>query len=104
QQMKTRVSGAEAQPLAGGLLAVKQLKLEIFAANGKPEMIIEAPECVYDMVGGVANSAGTLQVRTSDGKFHVEGDGFMFRQTNSFLTISNNVRTVIENSENKTTP
>ena len=30
QQMKSRLSGAEAQPLPGGLLVIKQLKLETF--------------------------------------------------------------------------
>jgi hypothetical protein len=44
----------------------------------------------------VANSPGHLQVQTGDGKFRVEGDGFLWRQSDSFLTISNNVRTVVE--------
>ena len=33
QQMKSRLSGAEAQPQAGGLLVIKQLKLETFNAE-----------------------------------------------------------------------
>ena len=37
QQMKSRLSGAEAQPEPGGLLVIKQLKLETFNPNGKPE-------------------------------------------------------------------
>jgi len=37
--MKSRLAGAEAQPLAGGLLLIKQLKLEMFDTNGVPEMI-----------------------------------------------------------------
>jgi hypothetical protein len=36
-------------------------------------------------------------LQNGDGKFVVEGEGFLWRQTNSFLTISNNVRTRIEN-------
>ena len=98
QQMKSRLSGAEAQPQAGGLLVIKQLNLETFDANGKPEMIVNAPECVYDTFNRVANSPGHLVAQTGDGKFHVEGDGFLWRQNDSFLTISNNVHTVIENT------
>jgi hypothetical protein len=46
----------------------------------------------------MANSPGHLQLQAGDGKFHVEGEGFLWRQNDSFLTISNNVRTVIENA------
>lgn len=55
-----------------------------------------APECIYDTFKSAANSPGHLQVWTGDGRFRVEGDGFLWRQSESFLTISNNVRTVIE--------
>lgn len=98
QQMKSRLSGAEALPQAGGLLIVHQLKLETFNEDGKPEMIVNAPECVYDTFNHAARSPGHLQAQTGDGKFRVEGDGFLWRQNDYFLTISNNVRTVIENS------
>jgi hypothetical protein len=96
QQMKSRLSGAEAQPQAGGLLAIKRLKLETFNVDGKPEIIVAAPECVYDTFNHTASSPGPLQLRTGDGKIHVEGDGFLWRQNDSSLTISNHVRTVIE--------
>ena len=38
------------------------------------------------------------KLQTGDGKFRVEGDGFLWRQNDSFLTISNHVHTVIENT------
>ena len=97
-QVKTRLSGGEAQPLAGGLLLVRQLKLENFSESGKLDSVVEAPECLYDRLNLTASSSGHIQLRTGDGKFRVDGDGFLFNQTNSFLTISNNVRTVIENA------
>jgi hypothetical protein len=96
QQMKSRLSGAEAQPQAGGLLVIRQLKLETFNVNGRPEMIVKAPECVYDTFNRTANSAGHLQLRSGDGKIQTEGDGFLWRQNDSFLTISNHFHAVIE--------
>jgi hypothetical protein len=96
RQMKSRLSGAEARPQAGGLLVITRLKLEIFDTNGAPEVVITAPHCVYDTQKGVANSPGHLRLETGDGDSHVEGDGFLWRQSSSLLTISNNVRTVIE--------
>jgi hypothetical protein len=96
QQMKSRLTGSEAQPQVGGLVVIKQLKLETFNLDGKPEIVVTAPECVYDTFNRVASSPGHLQVQTGDGKFHVEGKGFLWRQNDSFLTISNHVYTVIE--------
>jgi hypothetical protein len=101
--MKSRLSGAEAQPLAGGLLAIKQLKLEMFNTNGVLEMVVKAPDCVYDTLHGTASSPGHLRLETGDGKSHVEGDGFLWRQTNQLLTISNNVQSVIEIAPEKKT-
>jgi hypothetical protein len=96
QQVKSRLSGAEAQPLPGGLLAIKQLKLETFGPDGKSEIVVQAPECLYDQLGGTASSAGRLQVQYQEGKIRVEGEGFLWRQTDSFLTISNRISTVLE--------
>jgi hypothetical protein len=96
--MKSRLSGTEAQPLAGGLLAIKQLKLEMFNTNGVLQLVVKAPECVYDTQQGLASSPGHLRVETADGKSHVEGDGFLWRAKDQFLTISNHVQTVIVNS------
>ena len=96
QQMKSRLSGAEAQPLAGGLLAIKQLKLETFGPDGKSEIVVNAPECVYDQSSGTASSAGLLRVEYQEGKIRVAGKGFLWRQSDSFLTISNRSSTVLE--------
>ena len=103
QQMKSRLSGAEASPQADGLLVIKQLKLEKFGVDGKLEAVAEAPECVYDTENGVASSAGHLQLQTGDGNLQIDGEGFLWRQTNQWLTISNRVETVIEGAlESKT--
>jgi len=96
QQMKSRLSGAEAQPEPGGLLVIKQLKLETFNTNGSPQAVVEAPECIYDAQHYTASSAGHLQLQNGDGKIRTEGDGFLWRQEDSFLTISNHVHTMIE--------
>lgn len=101
QQVKSRLSGAEAQPEADGLLAIKQLQLETFGLDGQAEYIVNAPDCVYDSLAGTASSAGKLQVASGDGRIRVQGEGFLWRQNDQSLTISNRVRTVIETGTGK---
>jgi len=95
QQMKWRLSGADAQPL-GELLVIKQAKMETFNTNGSRQAIGEAPECVYDIKNGVASSAGHLRLQSGDGKARAEGDGFLWRQDDSFFIISNHTHEVFE--------
>lgn len=95
QQVKVRLSGAESSHLPGRLMEVKQVTLESFSVDGKPQLIVRAPQCIYSLEG-VASSAGHIELQTGDGKFHVEGEGFLWRQNESSLTISNKVHTVID--------
>ena len=96
QQVKIRLSGASALPLPDGLLDIKQMRVETFAMDGKPELVARAPQCIYALAGGVANSAGHIELQTADGRIRMEGDGFLSRQSDNSLTISNHVYTVIK--------
>ena len=62
QQMKTRLSGAEAQPVPGGLLRSNSSSWK-FQHERQPATVVEAPECIYDTQNGMANSPGHLQMR-----------------------------------------
>jgi hypothetical protein len=96
QQVKMRLSGAEALPLPGAQFDLKTMRVEKFSAEGKLEAVVEAPRCVFAPMDSVASSAGRLALRSGDGKFRVEGEGFLWLQNDQFLVISNHVRTVIE--------
>lgn len=96
QKVKIKLTGAEASPLPGGLLDVKRLQVESYALDGKIQMIVRAPQCNYAPLDGVANSAGRLEMQTGDGNFRIQGEGFLWRQDDSTLIISNHVHTVIQ--------
>jgi hypothetical protein len=100
--MKSRLHGADGQP-QGQLLLIKQFKLEMFGKNAQLQAVIKAPDCVYDTQKGLANSPNHLWVESADGKSHVEGDGFLWRGQEQFLTISNHVHTVIVNTPEQNT-
>ena len=102
ERIQMRLSGAEASSLPDTLVELKKMKVEKFRTDGKLEAVVEAPQCIYAPFKGVANSAGHLQLKSGDGNFRVEGDGFLWLQNEQLLTISNHVHTVIERPTGKT--
>lgn len=98
RKVKMKLSGAEAAPLPGGLLDVKDLSVEIFNTNGVREVSALAPQCTYALLDGVANSSGHVEMHSGDGKISVSGEGFLFvcRPDATSLILSNHVHTVIE--------
>jgi hypothetical protein len=96
QRVKMRLTGTSASPLPGGALDIANLKIETFNLSGQSEAVVHAPECIYAPYDGLASSAGHLELQTADGKIVVTGDGFLWRQSDNSLTISNNVHTVIK--------
>lgn len=95
-QMKSKICGAEAEMQSGGRYLLKQLKLEVFRVNGERELVIESPQCVYDSSEHTAHSPARLEVQSGDGRFSVAGQGFLWEQDQGRLTISNQVRSVIQ--------
>jgi lipopolysaccharide export system protein LptA len=96
QQMKSLLQGAEAEPQAGGKVLIRQAKLQTFKVTGEQELLVETPECIYDSVSREISSTGALKAQTGDGRFSLEGRGWLWQQTNSSLAISNDVRTVLQ--------
>jgi hypothetical protein len=97
-QAKTLLEGAKAEPQTGGWFLLTGVKLQTFSTNGTLQLLAEAPHCFFDSVHRVVRSAGPLQVKTADGNFQLEGDGFLLQQTNLNLIISNRVHTIIRNT------
>jgi hypothetical protein len=94
-QLKSLLRGAVAEPETLGRVRIKDLRLDTFRETGEAEMIVEAPECIYDPETRQASSAGRIQAHSADNRFFIEGSGFLLIVTNKSITISNNVRTTI---------
>jgi lipopolysaccharide export system protein LptA len=97
-ELKALFTGQEAKPLPGGKIFVTQFGMKTFRDGDKEkiELIIEAPECVFDRSSFTASSPGALRVSTPATNFVISGEGFLCQQTNSFLVISNDVRTILQ--------
>ncbi len=95
KQMKFLLEGLTARMVSTGRYLVTQAKLQNFSQEGKVEMVVEAPECYYAEKSRWIDSPGAIRVQTGNGGFSIEGMGFLWRQTNSTLLISNQVHTII---------
>ena len=104
-QVKSFLEGAEAEPRSDGMVLLRGAKLQTFHEDGTKEMVVRTPQCVFDSKQQTVSSAGPLQVQTSDDKLVLEGEGFLWKQTNSDLIISNRVHTSISGTKtNSFTP
>ena len=63
------------------------------------EMIVSAPECLFNHSEVSGSSAGPLTAQTADGRFLIQGTGYLLqgKGSNVTLTISNKVFTTVKN-------
>ena len=63
KQLKSLLTGTKAQQQPGGLYLITDGKFETFLENGQREMLVEAPQCLYDERGDHSiRSTGPLRV------------------------------------------
>jgi len=94
--LKGLISGEQGRHLSNSLYLVIGMLLEHYEFEGVTNLLARAPECLFNMDTRLAWSTGRLEIVGMGGALTVEGNqGFLARMTNSTLTISNRVRTVI---------
>lgn len=98
QGRRNVLKGQEARPVGDNVMEITQPRVTSFNADDTPDMYIESPRCRYDMRGNSASSDSTLSVRTADGRFSIQGSGWLWQPSGSQLTISNHVSAMVEKS------
>jgi hypothetical protein len=95
-RLKGLLMGQQGQHLSNQVYRVNQMQLEHYDLDGKTNLIARAPECLFNMDDRIAWSTGRLEIIGLAGAMRMDGnEGFEARMTNSTLTISNRVRTVL---------
>ena len=96
-RIKSLLTGATAVQVEGGMMLITGMRLENYRYDGASrnvDFIIEAPECLFSFRTHVDSSDGPMTLHRADGDASLSGRGFEWRQRESTLTISNNVKTV----------
>ena len=103
RQVKTYLEGSKSDMGANGTIVIWDAKLQTFHDDGTLEMLMNAPQCVYEINKKTVSSSGPMQFQTWDDKnkraLHLQGsNGFYWQQTNSLLIVSNKQATTISGS------
>jgi len=97
--LQYQVFAAHARSLLGDRqLLLTKVKVQSFKVTGELELVIEAPECVYDQndrTNSTVGSPGPLLVQSGDGRFRIAGEGFVWRVDESRVVISNRVHATL---------
>lgn len=96
-KLKTLLVGSGAETLADGRFRISEVAIQIYDDQipPQPRLLIDAPECFFDVAQRQASSAGPISLREAGGNYSIRGLGFSWTQSTSNLSISNNVRTII---------
>ncbi len=96
-RLRSLLVGMGARPQLDGRVAMEQLHLQTYTEDGLTNLVIVGTNCVFNPQTHLAWSPDRLRVRSADGRFVIEGVGFLWRQTDSHLTISNQVHIWLHN-------
>lgn len=99
-RIKSLLAGEKGIPQKNGQILVQGARLETYVYDGAKrnvDLIIEAPECFFNLRTRTASSSGPMRAFRADGQAAIEGRGFVWAQRSSLLVISNSVRTVMQN-------
>lgn len=98
------IQGAQANMQSDGRLLVKKLRILTFEYHGSAKttnLVATAPFCILDRRKRTVSSDGPLQVSTVDKAFSIRGESgfrFVWSQSESHLSISNQVKTELNRS------
>ncbi len=87
--------GEEALYISNRIYLINGLKIETYNDKEQVSWTVEAPKCYFNYNTRSAYSDGSLTASSVDSQFFISGVGFEWKQTDSFLTISNNVKTKV---------
>src|SRR5438552_16619434 len=84
-----------ASQIAGDTELIQGLQLVLFNAEGRSNLVVTTPRCVFDLRNKAVLSTDALQARSVSGELSLEGEGFECRLTDERLVVSNRVHAII---------
>jgi len=103
--MEMKLTGSEAVQLPGNgkQFRVTKPHFTSYRKTGETEVIVETPECLFDETNPKARTLSSdqpLSMRSGTDDFSIVGRGFLWRQNENTLIISNDVRALVRYTNN----
>ena len=98
-RVKSLLLGDTASPHGPGQVIVTGARLETYVYDGDRrivDLIIEAPECLFDARTRIASSSGPMTATRAGGDLSLKGVGFEWQQQTLRLVVHNDVRTILK--------
>jgi lipopolysaccharide export system protein LptA len=95
QGRRSVLKGESMEQRGSNVVEIIQPRVVNYNADDTPDMLMNSPECLYDMKASIAQSASTLSVRTADERFSITGTGWRWEPSASLLLISNSVSATV---------
>jgi len=96
--LRTLLQGEEARQVARDKISITGLRIEYYRPDGAIEAVVRASDCLFEVTNRVAHGAGPLSAGSLSNLFSIEGEGFLWRQQDFWLIISNRVVTRFDRS------
>ena len=95
QKLKAMLHGGEAEYLLNPI-PMQGVDFQSYAESGETNLSAKAVNAFCDRTNRTAYSAGPVEFQISGGRFQLSGCGFQWSQTNTYLVVSNQVRSVLK--------
>ncbi|SVD91970.1 uncharacterized protein METZ01_LOCUS444824, partial [marine metagenome] len=98
-RLRSLLTGDSMEPQGPGRMLVRGVRLETYAYNDGQrivDLIIEAPECLFDARTRIASSSGPMTATRAGGDLSLKGVGFEWQQQTLRLVVHNDVRTILK--------
>lgn len=95
KQLRFRLQAAQAEPMEGAWVRAREVTLERFTLEGQQEWFVHCDHCQFHTATQEARSEGPLELRLQSERLILTGQGFLWRQSNAWLVVSNQVRTTL---------
>jgi lipopolysaccharide export system protein LptA len=92
------LKGSDAKPIGNKIFEITAPRVTSFRPDNTLDMVIEAPICQFDSNSNIASSDSDLSFKTTDGRFSIQGAGWLWDPSQSHLTISNKVVALVQKS------
>ena len=98
-RLRSLLTGDSMVPRGPGRVLVRGVRLETYMyIDGQRivDLIIEAPECLFDARTRIVSSSGPMTAVRSEGDLALKGVGFEWQQQTSKLLVRSDVRTILK--------